>query len=75
MGTTPHFPFGRVGTRFQTMRLFPGYRNRFPTAVARNCWPQDAALGSGRDFPRRVIRREAQHDGFYLFHPWRCETP
>jgi hypothetical protein len=29
---------------------------------------QKAALRSGRDFPRRIIRGEPQHDVFYLFH-------
>jgi hypothetical protein len=29
-----------------------------------NRWTRSDALRSGRDFPRRIIRREAHHDGF-----------
>jgi hypothetical protein len=33
--------------------------------AAWNRWTRNAALGSGRDFPRRIIRREPQENGIY----------
>jgi hypothetical protein len=32
--------------------------------VARNRWTRNTALRSGRDFPRRIVSGEAQHEWF-----------
>jgi hypothetical protein len=47
----------------QATRTIDAPRNHFPRE-AWNRWTRNDALRSGRDFPRRIIRREAHRDGF-----------
>jgi hypothetical protein len=55
------------GPWFQIMRIFLSYRSHISQAAACNHWTRNAARRSGRDFPRRILRCEPQHERLYLF--------